>query len=145
MKAELPDDLLSVLKNGVPALVMTVDADGFPHTGFSFAATRAKDSLAVVVDEGSSTQKNIERTKQASAQILANDNRVYLLKGSVSLREKLKHSPAPSRRAVIQLSAVKNQAWQQVRVSPLTYEYSERAREWESALPRLYAELRGEG
>ncbi len=143
--AELPEELFLALQNGVPALLLTVDSEGFPHTAFTFAATRARDWLAVVVDEGSTTLKNIERTKQASVQILARDNLAYLLKGLASIEEKkLQHSPAPSRRAVIELSSVKYQAWTQVRVLPLTYTYSERADEWKSALPHLYAELRGE-
>lgn len=145
MKAELPEELFSVLQFGIPAILLTMDSEGFPHTAFTFVATQARDSIAFVMDEGSTTQKNIERTKMASLQILARDNQVYLAKGSIRVSEtKLKHSPASSRRAIMELSSVKNQAWRQVRVAPLTYEYTDRAREWESALPQLYAELRGE-
>jgi hypothetical protein len=145
VKAELPEELFSVVQRGIPALLLTVDPEGFPHTAFTFVATPATDSIAFVMDEGSTTQKNIERTKMASLQILARNNQVYLAKGPIRVSEtKLKHSPAPSRRAIMELSSIRNQAWQQVRVAPLTYEYTDRAREWESALPHLYAELRGE-
>jgi len=145
MQVELPDDLISVLQSGVPALLLTVDESGFPHTAFTYAATRAKDFVAFVVDEKSTTEKNILRAHQASLQILAAGNCVYLLKGTVRVEAStLKNSPAPAHRAILGLSSVKNQAWAQIQVAPLAYEYSERALDWVSALPLLYAELRGD-
>ena len=140
---DLPNELFSVLQTGVPAFLITVDENGYPHTAFTYAATLAKDFVAFVVDEKSTTEKNVMRTQKASVQILADGNCVYLLKGSVRLGDaRLKHSPAPARRAVMELSSVKNQAWVQIRVAPLTYDYSERAQEWVSQLPHLYVELR---
>lgn len=145
MPVELPDELFSPLRAGVPALLLTVDEYGFPHTAFTYSSTQAKNSVACVVDEHSTTEKNIARTQKASIQILAEGNCVYLLKGIVRIEESiLKNSPAPAHRAILELNSVMNQAWAQVQVAPLAYEYTERAHEWVSALPSLYAELRRE-
>ncbi len=143
---QLPQDLLVVLREGVPALLVTMDAEGYPHTAFTFAVANSQNQIAMVVDEGSTTSKNIARSGKASLQILATENRVYLLKGLVRVREtRLTHSPVPSRRGDLEVVAVKNQAWPEIKVAPLTYEYSERAQTlWREAVPRLYAELRGE-
>lgn len=142
----MPDDLFQVLQAGLPAILLTIDENGFSHTAFTFAAARQPTSVAVVVDDGSRSLANIERTGQASVQILAPDNLVYLLKGKVSLSStRLASSPVPSRRADIELVSVKNQAWPEISVSPLTYVYSVHAwARWSSAVPRIYAELRGD-
>ncbi len=143
---QLPEKLLATLREGVPALLITAGEDGLPHTAFTFVAATRPNYVAVVIDEGSATLANIERTQQASVQILAPDNQVFLLKGQVRISEsKLKSSPVPSRRAEIELSSVKNQAWPTVVVSPLRYAYAPQARStWESAVAHIYAELRGE-
>lgn len=143
---EMPKELFAVLSTGVPAILLTVDEDGFPHTAFTFAAASRPDCVAVVADDGSKTLANIERTRKASVQVLAEGNIVFLLKGTVRVSgSPLTASPVPSRRAVIELAYVKNQAWPEIAVAPIAYEYSERTRaRWEGALPRLYAELRGE-
>ncbi len=144
--SQLPEKLLVTLREGVPALLITVGEDGLPHTAFTFAAAAEPNRVVVAVDEGSATLANIQRSGQASVQILAPDNQVFLLKGRVRISEsKLKSSPVPSRRAEIALSSVKNQAWPTVVVSPLRYEYAPQARAtWESAVAHIYAELRGE-
>ena len=143
---EMPKELFAILSAGTPAILLTVDADGYPHAAFTFAAASRPDCVAVVADDGSRTLTNIERTRKASLQVLAPGNIVFLLKGTVRLSASpLAASPVPSRRAVIELDSVKNQAWPEIAVAPLAYEYSERTRaRWEGALPRLYAELRGE-
>ncbi len=143
---QLPEKLLATLREGLPALLITVDENGWPHTAFTFATATDSRKIAFVADEGSSTLANIERTGQASVQILARDNQVYLLKGKVRVSEgKLKSSPVPSRRAEIELTLAKDQAWPAIAVSPLHYEYSPHTRAtWESAVGRIYAELRGE-
>ncbi len=142
----MPDDLFQVLSAGVPAILLTVDENGFAHTAFTFAAARQPNGVAVVVDDGSRSLANIERTGRASLEVLAPDNLVYLLKGMVRLSStRLTSSPLPSRRAEIELVSVKNQAWPEIAVSPLSYDYSTHARaHWSSAVPRIYAELRGD-
>ena len=143
---EHPEKFLSVLREGLPALLITVDQDGFPHTAFTFAAATLAQQVAFVVDDVSTTLANIERTGIASIQILAKDNQVYLLKGKVRISEsRMKHSPVASRRAIIELHSVRNQAWAEIAVSPLTYINSPRAALlWANAVPKIYAELRGE-
>lgn len=143
---QMPDDLLRVLHAGVPAILLTVDENGFAHTAFTFAAAGQPNRVAVVVDDGSRSLANIERTGRASLEVLAPDNLVYLLKGMARLSStRLTSSPVPSRRAEIELVSVKNQAWPEIAVSPLEYDYSTHARaHWESAVPRIYAELRGD-
>ncbi len=143
---EIPETLLAHLRQGLPALLLTVDEEGYPHTAFTFAATCQSNRVAIVVDDGSRTLANIQRTGQASIQILAPGNIVYLLKGTVALSDdRLTSSPVPSRRGEIELTSAKNQAWPEIAVSPFTYAYSPSARaHWENVLPRLYAELRGD-
>ncbi len=143
---QMPDDLFQVLQTGVPAILLTVDENGYAHTAFTFAAARQPNVVAVLVDDGSHTLANIERTGTASVQVLAPGNRVYLLKGTVRVSStRLTSSPVPSRRGEIELVSVKNQAWPEIAVSPLSYEYSSHAQaHWSSAVPRIYAELRGD-
>ncbi len=142
---QIPDDLFPVLQAGVPAILLTVGQNGFAHTAFTFAAARQPNSVAVMVDDGSRTLANIEWTGKASVQILAPNNQIFLLKGTVRLSSAhLISSPVSSRRAEIELVSVTNQSWPEIAVSPLSYDYSTHARSlWESAVPRIYAELRG--
>lgn len=144
--SSVPDDLFHILRAGSPAILVTVDDDGFPHTAFTFTASRVHNRIAVMVDDGSRTLANIERTGQASVQVLAPGNRVYLLKGRVTPdRTRLASSPAPSRRVEIEVVSVKNQAWPEIAVSALEYDYGPAARtHWVEAIPRIYAELRGD-
>ena len=142
----LPEKLFDTLQKGLPALLITSGADGYPHTAFTFVAATQPNQIAVVVDDGSTTLANLQRTGQASVQILGNENQVYLLKGRVRISEsKLKNSPVPSCRAVIELQSVRNQAWLEIAVSPLNYIYSPQAAQRRAnAVPEIYAELRGE-
>ncbi len=142
----LPEKLFATLRGGLPALLITIGEDGYPHTAFTFAAATRANEIAVVADDGSKTLANLQRTRQASVQILANENQVYLLKGRVRISEtRLTNSPVPSRRATIELDSVRDQAWPEIAVSPLTYIYSpQAATRWANAVPKIYAELRGE-
>ncbi len=144
--ASLPDNLFEILHQGIAALLLTVDETGFAHTAFTYAATTEPTCVAVLVDDGSRTLANIERTGQASVQILAPDNVVYLLKGTARVSNtRMTSAPVPARRANIELVSAKNQAWGEVAVSPLAYDYSSRAQaHWEGAIPRIFAELRGD-
>lgn len=141
---DISGGLATLLAAGTPAILLTVDESGFPHTAFTYAITTEAHRLAVAVDEATRTLANLERTGKASVQILGGGNIVYLLKGRVYVSSgRLTASPVPSRRAEIEIQSVKNQAWSGVAVEALAYHYLDPLQsQWQGALPFVLGELR---
>ncbi|HEV2282505.1 MAG TPA: hypothetical protein VGX75_08960 [bacterium] len=148
--ASLPERLAGLLREGAPAIVVSVGADGFGHAAMTWAVAGAHDITApgvvrFVVDGGSTTEINLRRDGRASLQVIGGDDLVALIKGPARER-RARIDAAPFAMAMWEMTVadVKDQSWGPVAVSPLTYEWrgpeAETLRRIEQA---VLAELRG--
>lgn len=120
-----PDRLFAFLSEGAPALVLSIDENGYAHTAMSWVVARDRSTIRFGGDIGSTTLANLEREQRASLQVIGPDNLIYLIKGPVEqIKARIEAAAFPI--AMLQLRAVevKDQAWPHVvRVTPLQYEW----------------------
>lgn len=143
--AVLPERLLEVAGEGVPALVLTVGDDGYAHTATSWMVARAPESVRFGADIGSTTLRNLERQRRASIQVIGPNNIVYLLKGRVvPVKARIESALFPVAMMEMQVGEAKDQAWPGVvEVSPLSYRWvGDRREEMASMEQAVLAELR---
>jgi hypothetical protein len=141
---QLPDTLLSVLRAGCPALLLTVGIDGFAHTAYTWVVGLDATTLRFAADHGSSTLANLEREQRAALQIISQENLIFLIKGAAT-PVKLQLEAAPFKIALWALAVreVKDQAWPGVTVQPLGYEWPLEQRAAMLAMEQaVYAEMR---
>lgn len=141
---DLPDALLNLLKEGSPALLLTLGTDGFPATAFTWTVALNPTTLRFGTDLGTATLANLERERRASLQIIGEGNLVFLIKGAAR-QVKPRMDAAPMKIALMQLEVqeVKDQSWPGVSLRPLGYEWAVEQREQMLAMERaVYAEMR---
>lgn len=120
----LPDRLSRLLAAGVPAVLITVGADGFGHAAMTWAVAPAPDRVRFIADHGSTTLANLQRDGRAALQVIGRDDIVALIKGPARER-RARVEAAPFGMAMWELTVaeVKDQAWTPVAVTPLAYEW----------------------
>jgi hypothetical protein len=136
--------LLQILRQGCPALLLTVGPGGFPHTAFTWAVALDATHLRFAADHGSVTLTNLEREPRAALQIISLDNLIFLVKGATRL-VKPQIEAAPFRVAMMALtvSEVKDQSWPGVKVQPLSYDWPPAQQESMLAMEQaVYTEMR---
>ena len=140
----LPDTLLNLLKEGCPALLLTVGADGFPNTAYTWVVALDAQTIRFGADIGSATLVNLKQEQQASLQIIAPGNLVFLIKGT-TLQTKPQIGAAPFKIAMMALTVmeVKDQSWPGVTVNPLAYEWTPEQRDKMLSMEQaVYDEMR---
>lgn len=142
--AQLPQSLLEVLAQGCPALLLTVGADGFPATAYTWAAAPDATTVRFGADHGSATLANLERDARASLQFIGRGNLIYLVKGAARLiKPQIEAAPFKIAMLALAVAEVKDQSWPGLTVQPLAYEWLPEQREQMLAIERaVYAELR---
>ncbi len=119
---QLPDPLLNLLSQGCPALLLTVGADGFPNTAYTWAIVPDTVTVRFGADYGSTTLANLQREQRASLQIIGQGNLVYLIKGAASqIKPQIEAAPFKIALMALDISEVKDQSWSGVVVQPLAY------------------------
>lgn len=142
--ASLPNALLKLLKEGCPALLLTLGADGYPATAFTWVAATNARRVRFGADLGSATLDNLQRERRASLQIIGQGNLLFLIKGT-AWQVKPQVDAASMKIALMQMDVteVKDQSWPGVTVRPLAYEWLSEQRERMLAMERaIYAEMR---
>ncbi|HXV99307.1 MAG TPA: pyridoxamine 5'-phosphate oxidase family protein [Anaerolineae bacterium] len=141
---QLPDALLSVLRAGCPALLLTVGVDGFAHTAYTWAVALDATTLHFAADHGSSTLANLEREQRAALQIISRENLIFLIKGAATpVKPQLEAAPFKIALWALAVRGVKDQSWPGVRVQPLGYEWPPEQREAMLAIEQaVYTEMR---
>jgi hypothetical protein len=141
---DLPDNLLALLRAGVPALLLTTGDDGYPNVAYTWAAAPDVRRVRFGADHGSASLANLQRDGRASLEIIAPGNLVFLVKGTASaLKDRI--AAAPFRIALMEMNVieVKDQSWPGVAVTPLAYEWPADQREAMLKMEQaVYAELR---
>jgi hypothetical protein len=141
---QLPDALLSVLRAGCPALLLTVGVDGFAHTAYTWVVGLDAATLRFAADHGSSTLANLEREQRAVLQIIGGENLIFLIKGiTTPVKSRLEAAPFKIALWALTVHEVKDQSWPGVTVQPLGYEWPPEQREAMLAMEQaVYAEMR---
>ncbi len=141
---QIPDSLLSLLSKGCPALLLTMGADGFPNTAYTWVVAPDTVTIRFGADYGSTTLANLQREQRASLQIIGQGNLVYLIKGAVrQIKPQIEAAPFKIAMMALEISKAKDQSWPGVSVQPLAYEWSTDQQAEMLAMERaVYAEMR---
>jgi len=141
----LPEPLLQLLKEGIPAILATQGADGWPYPVITWAIARDAHAIRFGVDIGSTTFANLQREHRATLQVIGPSNLLFLIKGTVRLlKERIKAFPFPSL-ALMEMAPgeLKELSWPGVEVSPLSFHWTGPGAEAAAAAERaLLAEMR---
>ena len=140
---KLTDVQFETMHSGCPGLLVTVEADHFPTTAFVWTVAVSHKEVRFGV-EGGTSLKNLEREGKASLQIIGARNQVFLIKGKTKLAKPVFESvPFESAMMSLDVAEVKDQAWPEVFVRELAYEWtSERREEWLGIEQAVYREMR---
>lgn len=141
----LPENLLGALRDGRPALLLTIDEDGWPHTAFTWTLALGPAALRFAADHGSQTLANLEREQRAAVQVI-DEGLLFLVKGDTAMvKPQLAAAPFEIALMELQVATVKDQSWEGVRVRPLRYEWPDEQRQAMLAMERaVYIEMRKE-
>ncbi|MBM3390374.1 MAG: hypothetical protein FJY34_00140 [Betaproteobacteria bacterium] len=141
----MPEKLTACLRPGAPGLLLTAGADGYATSAFTWIVALDTGRARFAVDEGGSTLANLQRSGQASLQVIGQGDISFLVKGRArQLKPKL-DGAAPY---VIQLwemevVGAKNQSWPGVETNALAYEWPAEQREAMLAMEHaVYREMR---
>lgn len=121
----LPDKLVSILRTGAPGLLLSCGADGYPSSAYTWVMGLDAARLRFGVDLGGSTMSNVDRSHQASLQIIAPGNVVFLIKGRVRKIKDRIDAAMPAHIMMYEMDVIgaKDQSWPGVTTSALTYEW----------------------
>ena len=127
----LPQKLVGYLRPGAPALMLTAGADGYPTSAYTWVVAIDDKSLRFGVDYGGSAMANLQRTGQASIQIIGPGDVSYLVKGrSRQIKERIAASaPASIMMYEMDVMGAKDQSWTGVSTTALMYEWPAEQRE----------------
>lgn len=142
--AQMPESLLNILQSGCPALLLTIGAEGFPHTAYTWAVAVEASKVRFAADLGSTTLANLNREQRASLQIIAEGDSIFLIKGAATqIKSQIESSPIPMAMMALEVVTVKDQSWPAVSVQPLAYQWSSDKRQTMQAVElAVYAEMR---
>ncbi|MBI3147155.1 MAG: pyridoxamine 5'-phosphate oxidase family protein [Betaproteobacteria bacterium] len=127
---DLPERLVSFLRPGAPGLLLTCGADGYPSSAYTWVMVLDAKRLRFGVDLGGSAMGNIERSTQASLQVIGAGNVVFLIKGRARKISERIAAAAPANIALYEMEVfgAKDQSWPGVATTALTYEWPAESR-----------------
>lgn len=128
MTTILPAALRPLLDTGLPALLLSVDAAGLPHSAYTWVVAPSETTLHLGVEGGTTTRQNLDRDPRAALHLIAPENQLYLIKGTVAwVTPRLESAPFDIGVMALTIQSVKDQTWPGVRVSPLSYVWDDPA------------------
>jgi predicted pyridoxine 5'-phosphate oxidase superfamily flavin-nucleotide-binding protein len=133
----LPPHLIGFLQHGAPAILATVDEEGWPHLVMTWAAARDDHTVRFVADLHTTTSANLEREGRATLQVTGANNLLFLIKGDIRrVKERIEAAPFPMAIMELKATSVKDQAWEHAVVAPLTYQWVGDSREEMASMER---------
>ncbi len=141
----LPARLLGYLRPGAPALMLSCGADGYATSAYTWAVAIDDKRLRFAVDVGGSSATNLQRSGQASLQVIGPGNVSFLVKGrSRQVKERIE-AAAPYSIMIYEMEVMgaKDQSWTGVSTTALMYEWPAEQREAMLKMEQaVYAEMR---
>ncbi len=142
---QMPGKLVASLHPGAPGLLLTAGADGYATSAYSWIVALDAGRLRFAVDEGGSTMANLQRSGQASLQVIGQGDIAFLIKGRARrLKERIEAAaPYPIQLWEMDVIGAKDQSWPGVATNALTYEWPAAQREAMLRMEQaVYAEMR---
>lgn len=136
---------LARLRRGVPALVLSADGGGWPHSSYTWAVAASAQCLRLAVDAGSTTGANLAAGGRGGLQVVGNSGLNLLICGTVRLLRARIAAAGPAAMELWELGveSVQDQSWPGVATSALAYRWPAEQR---AALRRMeravYLEMR---
>lgn len=141
----LPERLVACLRAGGPGLLLSVGADGYATSAFTWVVALDAGRLRFAVDEGGSSLANLERSGQASLQIIGQGDIAFLVKGRTRPIKPRLEAAAPYviRLCEMEVVGARDQSWPGVATRPLAYEWPAAQRQAMLAMEQaVYKEMR---
>ncbi len=141
----LPAKLLGYLRPGAPALMLSCGADGYATSAYTWALAVDDKRLRFAVDVGGSSMTNLQRSGQASIQVIGPGSVSFLVKGKSRLLKERIDAAAPYSIMIFEMDVMgaKDQSWTGVSTTALMYEWPAEQREAMLKMEQaVYAELR---
>jgi hypothetical protein len=143
--SELPQRLRRFIEEGAPGLLLTCGIDGYASSAYTWVLGLDAKRLRFAVDIGGSAMQNIDRSAQASIQIIGTGDTVFLVKGRARRIKERIAAAAPASIMLYEMDVfgAKDQSWPGVSTTALSYEWPAEQREAMQAMERaVYAEMR---
>lgn len=141
----LAQRLIDYLRPGAPALMLTVGADGYASSAYTWVVAMDATRLRFGVDLGSSALDNLQRSGQVSMQIIGPGDLSFLLKGKARRIKECIEAAAPASIMLWEMDviAAKDQSWPGVTTTALSYEWpADKRRAMLRMEQAVYAEMR---
>ena len=141
----LPAKLLGYLRPGAPALMLSCGADGYATSAYTWAIAIDDKRIRFAVDVGGSSMANLQRSGQASIQVIGPGSVSFLVKGKSCLIKDRIDSAAPYSIMIWEMDVMgaKDQSWTGVSTTALMYEWPAEQREAMLKMEQaVYAEMR---
>lgn len=142
---ELPEKLVGYLRPGAPGLLLTSGADGYASSAYSWILAMDARRVRFAVDQGGSAMANLQRSGQASLQIIGPGDVTFLVKGRArQLKERIAAAePYAIMLYEMEVAGAKDQSWPGVATTALRYEWPAEQREAMLRMEQaVYAEMR---
>ena len=122
---EMPEKLVSYLRSGAPALLLTAGADGYPSSAYTWAVALNAKCVRFAVDADGTAFVNLNQSGLAGLHIIGPDNLAYLVKGtSKQLKDRIASvSPGEMSLWEMQVIGARDQSFPGVTPKPFTYEW----------------------
>lgn len=137
--------LSDYLRPGAPALMLTMGADGYPGSAYTWVVAMDDSRLRFGVDAGSSSLDNLRRCSLVSIQVIGPGDVSFLVKGEAHPVKERIDAAAPASVMLWEMAvvAVKDQSWPGVTSTALTYEWPAGQRQAMLKMEQaVYAEMR---
>lgn len=141
----LPAALAGYLQPGAPALMLSCGADGYATSAYTWAVAIDDKHIRFAVDIGGSSMANLQRTGQASIQVIGPQNVSFLVKGRARLIRERIEAAAPYAIMIWEMDVMgaKDQSWTGVSTTALSYEWPAEQRATMLAMEQaVYEEMR---
>ena len=122
---EMPENLVSYLQPGAPALLLTAGADGYPSSAYTWAVAIDSKCVRFAVDVNGTGMVNLNHSGLAGLHIIGPDNLAYLVKGkSRKVKDNLA-AISPYEMMVYEMDVIgaRDQSFPGVTAKPFTYEW----------------------
>lgn len=141
----MPERLLSHLRGGAPALLLTAGPDGYPSSAYTWAVAMSPTVVRFAVDEVGTAMDNLSHSGLAGLHIIGRDDLAFLVKGkAVKLKDHIK-AAGPEAMALFEMQIIgaRDQSFPGVTATPFSYEWPAGRRDEMLAMERaVFAEMK---
>jgi hypothetical protein len=114
---------LQLLAAGTPVLLLSADAQGRPHSTYSWAVATGRQRLAIGVDRGGHTSANWQRSGLAAIQIVGQGGHNLLIDGQARQLAPALQCQALMEPWELRIHTVLDQSWPGVATTTLGYRW----------------------